>query len=66
MDNIKMDVREIGWSGIDYIDLAQDRDTGISWQTEDRSFGDHLSSESVSVTSSSVMQASIVLCSVSS
>jgi hypothetical protein len=26
MDNIKMDLREIGWDGIDWIDLAQDRD----------------------------------------
>jgi hypothetical protein len=26
MDNIRMDVREIGWSGMDCIDLAQDRD----------------------------------------
>jgi hypothetical protein len=25
-DNIKMDVREIGWGGMDWIDLAQDRD----------------------------------------
>jgi hypothetical protein len=25
-DNIKMDVREIGWSGVDWINLAQDRD----------------------------------------
>jgi hypothetical protein len=25
-DNIRMDLREIGWSGIDWIDLAQDRD----------------------------------------
>jgi hypothetical protein len=24
--NIKMDVREIGWGVIDWIDLAQDRD----------------------------------------
>jgi hypothetical protein len=40
-------------------------DTGISWQTEGHSFGDHLSSESVSVTPSSVIEASIVLCSVS-
>jgi hypothetical protein len=23
--NIKMDLREIGWSGMDWIDLAQDR-----------------------------------------
>jgi hypothetical protein len=25
-DNIKMDLREIGWGGMDSIDLAQDRD----------------------------------------
>jgi hypothetical protein len=25
-DNIKMDIREIGWDGIKWIDLAQDRD----------------------------------------
>jgi hypothetical protein len=25
-DNIKMDLREIGWVGMDWIDLAQDRD----------------------------------------
>jgi hypothetical protein len=25
MDNIKMDFREIGWSGMNWIDLAQDR-----------------------------------------
>jgi hypothetical protein len=25
-DNTKMDLREIGWGGIDWIDLAQDRD----------------------------------------
>jgi hypothetical protein len=25
VDNIKMDLRDIGWSGIDWIDLAQDR-----------------------------------------
>jgi hypothetical protein len=25
-DNIRMDLREIGWSGIDWIDLAQDKD----------------------------------------
>jgi hypothetical protein len=24
-DNIKMDLREIGWGGMDWIDLAQDR-----------------------------------------
>jgi hypothetical protein len=25
VDNIKMDLREIGWHGMDWIDLAQDR-----------------------------------------
>jgi hypothetical protein len=25
-DNIKKDLREVGWGGIDWIDLAQDRD----------------------------------------
>jgi hypothetical protein len=24
--NIKMDLREIGWNGVDWIDMAQDRD----------------------------------------
>jgi hypothetical protein len=26
VDSIKMDLREIGWDNIDWIDLAQDRD----------------------------------------
>jgi hypothetical protein len=26
VDNIKMDLRDIGWDGVDWIDLAQDRD----------------------------------------
>jgi hypothetical protein len=41
------------------------RHCGISWQTESHSFGDHLISELVSVTTSSVIEASILLCSVS-
>jgi hypothetical protein len=41
------------------------RHCGISRQTEDHSFGDHLISESVSVTPSSVIEASVVLSSVS-
>jgi hypothetical protein len=28
--NIKMDLREIGWGGMDWIDLAEDRD---QWRT---------------------------------
>jgi hypothetical protein len=26
VDNIKMDLREIGWDGMDWIDMAEDRD----------------------------------------
>jgi hypothetical protein len=26
VDNIKIDLREIGWDGMDWIDVAQDRD----------------------------------------
>jgi hypothetical protein len=26
VDNIKMDLREIGWDGMDWINVAQDRD----------------------------------------
>jgi hypothetical protein len=26
MDNVKIDLREIGWDGMDWIDLAWDRD----------------------------------------
>jgi hypothetical protein len=26
VDNIKMDITEIGWDGVDWIDMAQDRD----------------------------------------
>jgi hypothetical protein len=26
LDNIKIDLREIGWDGVDWVDLAQDRD----------------------------------------
>jgi hypothetical protein len=26
VDNIKMDLREIGWDRVDWVDLAQDRD----------------------------------------
>jgi hypothetical protein len=30
VDNIKMDFREIGWNGMDWIDLAEDKD---EWRT---------------------------------
>jgi hypothetical protein len=30
IDNIKMDLLEIGWGGLDWIDLAQDRDKWIA------------------------------------
>jgi hypothetical protein len=26
VDNIKMDLREIAWDGVEWIDMAQDRD----------------------------------------
>jgi hypothetical protein len=26
VDNVKIDFREIGWGGVDWIDMAQDRD----------------------------------------
>jgi hypothetical protein len=26
VDNVKMDLRDMGWGGMDWIDLAQDRD----------------------------------------
>jgi hypothetical protein len=26
VDNIEMDLREIGWDGVDWIDMSQDRD----------------------------------------
>jgi hypothetical protein len=28
VDNIKIDLRETGWGGMDWIDLAQDREHG--------------------------------------
>jgi hypothetical protein len=26
VENIKMDLREIGWDGVDWMDMAEDRD----------------------------------------
>jgi hypothetical protein len=31
VDNIKMDLREVGWNGSDWIDLVQDRDQWRSY-----------------------------------
>jgi hypothetical protein len=30
LNNIKIDLREIGWDGMDWIDLAQDRDQWLA------------------------------------
>jgi hypothetical protein len=30
VNNIKMDLREIGWGGMDWIDLAQDKDQSMA------------------------------------
>jgi hypothetical protein len=30
VDNIKIDLREIGWDGMDWIDVAHDRDQWIA------------------------------------
>jgi hypothetical protein len=53
------------FAGLLHIQNIKSADTGILWQTEGQSFGDHLISWSVSVTPSSVIEASTVLCSVS-
>jgi hypothetical protein len=30
VDNITMDLKELGWDGVDWIDMAQDRDTVLN------------------------------------
>jgi hypothetical protein len=32
VDNIKMDLEEIGWDGMDWIDLHQDRDQWMTYE----------------------------------
>jgi hypothetical protein len=41
VDNIKTDLREIGWDVIDWIDLAQERDSGWLLWTRLWTFGFH-------------------------
>jgi hypothetical protein len=41
VDNIKMDPREIGWVGMDWIDLAQDRDQWKALVNTVMNFGFH-------------------------
>jgi hypothetical protein len=31
MNNIKMDFRHVGWGGMDWIDLSQDRDQSMAF-----------------------------------
>jgi hypothetical protein len=41
VDNIKMDLREIGWDGGDWIDVAQDRDQWRALVRRVMNFGLH-------------------------
>jgi hypothetical protein len=60
-------MRTVGCSFAGLLDVQNilTADAGISWQTEGHLFGDHLITESVRVTPSSVIEVSLVLCSVS-
>jgi hypothetical protein len=40
-DDIKMDLREIGWGCMDWIDLAQDRDQWRALVNKEMEFGFH-------------------------
>jgi hypothetical protein len=40
-DNIRMDLRVIGWGGMDWIDLAQDRDQWKALVNTVMNFGFH-------------------------
>jgi hypothetical protein len=39
VENIKMDLREIGWIGMDWIDVAQDRDQWRAFLNAVMNFG---------------------------
>jgi hypothetical protein len=41
VDNIKMDLRELGWDGMDWNDLDQDRDQWRALVNEVKTFGFH-------------------------
>jgi hypothetical protein len=57
-------IQGVHFAGILDVQNILSADTGISRHTESHSFGDHLISGSVTVTPSSVIEASIVLRSV--
>jgi hypothetical protein len=40
-DSIKMDLREVGYEGMDWIDLAQDRDRWLAHVNAKRTCGFH-------------------------
>jgi hypothetical protein len=65
LSNLNADIQNVHCAGLLEVQNILLADTGISQQTEAHSFGDHLISESVSVTPSSATEASTVLCSVS-
>jgi hypothetical protein len=41
VDNIKMDLQEVGWEGLDWIDMAQDRDRWRALVNAVMNFGFH-------------------------
>jgi hypothetical protein len=61
----KLQIWGVHFAGLLCVQNILYAETGISQQTEGHLFCNHLISESVSVTPSSVIEASIVLCSVS-
>jgi hypothetical protein len=39
VNNIKMNLREIGWDGMDWMDLAQDREQWRAYERDNESSG---------------------------